>query len=104
MKFLKKKHPILWLNSIFASPLFIVAVNLIVFTCFIVAHFSLNKAADGERIDLGISWFTMGMDQIIISAGWLIYCKQQKDTKEIKKALGIKQKKGRKNAAHARTR
>lgn len=87
MKLIKRMHPILWLNSIFASPYFIIGVNIIVMACFIFAHFSVNKETDHEKIDLGISWWTMGMDQVIISAGWLIYKKQRKDTQGIHKKL-----------------
>jgi hypothetical protein len=79
----RKVHPVLWLNSILAHPIFIISVNALITAFFIKAHFSPDKAVAGEHIDLGMSWWTMVMDQVIISAGWLITKRQSLADKKI---------------------
>lgn len=64
-------HPILWLNKFLADFWFIIAINLIV-TSALLLHIG------GDRIDIAMSWFTMAMDQVIISAGWVIYINNNK--------------------------
>lgn len=84
---IKKMHPVLWLNSVFANYRFIGLVNLVIAALIVHGHFSANKAASAEHLDLGISWYTLLMDQGIIAAGWIIYLQQKKSNDRIEKKL-----------------
>lgn len=70
-----KIHPALWLNRIIASPIFIVCVNA-VFVGMVIEHIP------EEKLDLTMSWATMLMDQLIISAGWVVLRQQNKNRKD----------------------
>lgn len=74
-------HPMLWLNRILASPVFIIAVNIV----FVVM---IWRQLDEGKVDLVMSWFTMGMDQLIIAAGWIVLRKQNRHAQEMTRALG----------------
>lgn len=71
----QKIHPALWLNRIIASPIFIICVNAI-FVGMVIKH------VPEEKLDLTMSWATMLMDQLIISAGWVVLMQQIKHRKE----------------------
>lgn len=88
-----KLHPVLWLNAILASPLFIIAIN-IGFT--VMVYMRLDEG----KIDVTMSWFTMVMDQIIISGGWIIYRQQQKAWKEHRSQMNRMEKKLDHDAQH----
>lgn len=61
----------LWLNKFLADAWFIIGINLIVVA-------TLLLGVQENKLDVAMSWFTMAMDQVIISAGWVIYVRNNK--------------------------
>lgn len=76
----KRPHPILLVNRVIADVRFIVALNA-VFLGMFLWH------VPEEKFDISMSWATMVMDQIIISAGWIMAVKQQKHSQQTAASL-----------------
>lgn len=77
---LSRPHPILLANAILASPVFILGLN-ISFALAVRFHIGIDLT------DLGMSWATMFMDQVIIAAGWILSVRTLKWQREVSKQL-----------------